>query len=112
LAEAVLSTGFQANDWKSGSRLIRQIDQLAGKSRNVRIIGAASLDLCWVASGRLTGFWHEGLNPWDTAAGILILTEAGGCVTDQDGNPYHLYHDSLVASNTLIHKEFLNAIKI
>jgi myo-inositol-1(or 4)-monophosphatase len=112
LAEAVLATGFHANDWKSGSRLVRQIDQIAGKSRNVRIIGAASLDLCWTASGRLTGLWHEGLNPWDTAAGILILTEAGGCVTDKDGNPYRLYHDSLVASNSLIHKEFLETIKL
>jgi myo-inositol-1(or 4)-monophosphatase len=112
LEEAVLATGFQANDWKSGSRLVRQIDQLAGKSRNVRIIGAASLDLCWTAAGRLTGLWHEGLNPWDVAAGILILTEAGGCVTDMDGNPYRLYHDSLVASNTLIHKEFLDTIKL
>jgi myo-inositol-1(or 4)-monophosphatase len=112
LAEAVIATGFQANDWKTGSRLVRQIDQMAGKSRNVRLLGAASLDLCWIASGRLTGLWHEGLNPWDTAAGILILTEAGGCVTDKNGNPYRLYHDSLVASNTLIHKEFLETIKL
>ncbi|GIM45370.1 inositol monophosphatase [Collibacillus ludicampi] len=112
LAEAVLATGFHANDWNSGSRLVRQIDQIAGKSRNVRIIGAASLDLCWIASGKLTGLWHEGLNPWDTAAGILILTEAGGCVTDKEGNPYRLYHDSLVASNSLIHKEFLETIKL
>lgn len=112
LTEAVLATGFQAYDWKSGSRVVRQIDQLAGKSRNVRLIGAASLDLCWIALGRITGFWHEGLNPWDVAAGMLILTEAGGSVTDKDRNPYRLYHDSLVASNTLIHDEFLNAIKL
>jgi myo-inositol-1(or 4)-monophosphatase len=112
LIEAVLASGFQATDWKAESRLIRQLDQLAGKSRNVRLFGAASLDLCWTASGRLSGFWHEGLNPWDAAAGILILKEAGGSVTDRDGNPYCLFHDSLVATNTKIHNELLKAIKL
>lgn len=112
LQKAVLATGFQANDWKSGSRAVKQIDQLAGKSRSVRIFGASSLDLCLIASGKLTGFWHEGLNPWDTAAGVLILTEAGGMVTDKEGKTYRLYHDSLVGSNRNIHAEFLNAITL
>jgi myo-inositol-1(or 4)-monophosphatase len=112
LTDAVLGTGFQALDWKAGSRLNRQIDQLSGKSRNVRILGSASLDLCWTASGRLTGFWHEGLSPWDAAAGILILEEAGGCVTDRDGNPYSLYNDSLIATNKKIHDELLKVIKL
>jgi myo-inositol-1(or 4)-monophosphatase len=112
LAEAVLATGFQANDWKKDSRLVKQVDQLAGKSRSVRILGASSLDLCLIAFGKLTGFWHEGLSPWDTAAGALVLTEAGGEITDKDGNPYRLYHESLVASNGIIHDEFMNAIRI
>ncbi|MGG5252656.1 inositol monophosphatase family protein [Neobacillus sp. SM06] len=112
LAEAVLATGFQANEWHQGSRVLKQIDQLAGKSRNVRMFGASSLDLCLIASGKLTGFWHEGLNPWDTAAGVLILTEAGGIVSDKDGKPYRLFHDSLVASNRIVHDEFLTAIKL
>lgn len=112
LIEAVVATGFQANDWKPGSRAARQIDRLAGRSRSVRILGAASLDLCWVAAGRIAGFWHEGLCPWDTAAGMLILTEAGGAVTDMEGKPYRLYHDSLVASNKKIHDEFRSAVQI
>ncbi|MGX1983928.1 myo-inositol-1(or 4)-monophosphatase [Thermolongibacillus altinsuensis] len=112
LAEAVVATGFQASDFKSGSRVIQQMDKLAGKSRSIRIFGAASLDLCLVASGKITGFWHEGLNPWDTAAGVLILTEAGGQVTDQDGNPYCLFHDSLIASNGKIHDELMKTIKL
>ncbi|MFB9758983.1 inositol monophosphatase family protein [Ectobacillus funiculus] len=111
LAEAVVATGFQASDFKAGSRVVKQIDALAGKSRNIRMLGAASLDLCFIASGRITGFWHEGLNPWDTAAGILILAEAGGNSTDKEGNPYFLFHDSLVASNGKIHDEFLKTIK-
>jgi len=112
LSEAIIATGFQASDFRSGSHVVRQIDQLAGRSRNIRLFGAASLDLCLLASGRITGFWHNGLNPWDTAAGILILTEAGGQVTDKDGNPYQLSHDSLVASNGKIHGELIEAIKL
>jgi myo-inositol-1(or 4)-monophosphatase len=112
LTEAVLATGFQATDWKSGSRVVKQINRLTGKSRSVRIFGASSLDLCLIASGKLTGFWHEGLNPWDTAAGFLILLEAGGMVTNKEGKSYCLFHDSLVASNQIIHTEFLNAITI
>ncbi|MGP7817375.1 inositol monophosphatase family protein [Niallia sp. 01092] len=112
LTEAIVSTGFQANDFKVGSRVLQQMDKLAGNSRNIRMFGASSLDLCQVASGRLTGFWHEGLNPWDTAAGILIVTEAGGTVTDKDGNPYKLFHESLVASNGNIHNDLLNTIKL
>jgi myo-inositol-1(or 4)-monophosphatase len=112
LAEAVVATGFQASDFQSGSRVIQQIDKLAGKSRNIRMFGAASLDLCLVASGKITGFWHEGLNPWDTAAGILVLAEAGGQVTDKDGNPYQLFHDSLIASNGKIHDELMKTIKL
>ncbi|MCM3706948.1 inositol monophosphatase family protein [Cytobacillus sp. FSL R5-0596] len=111
LIDSVLATGFQANDWKPDSRAVRQINQLAGKGRNVRIIGSASLDLCWTAAGRLTGFWHEGLNPWDAAAGVLILSEAGGFVTDKYGQPYQLHLDSLVASNAKIHEELIEVIQ-
>ncbi|MGM0874793.1 MAG: inositol monophosphatase family protein [Bacillota bacterium] len=112
LEEAVVATGFQASDYKGGSRVLQQMDKLAGKSRNIRMFGAASVDLCLVASGKITGFWHEGLNPWDTAAGVLILTEAGGHVTDNDGKPYHLYHESMIASNTKIHDEFMKTIQL
>ncbi|MBP3040788.1 inositol monophosphatase [Bacillaceae bacterium Marseille-Q3522] len=112
LTEAVVATGFQSNDFKTGSRVVQQIDKLAGKSRNIRLLGASSLDLCRVASGKLTGFWHEGLKPWDTAAGILILTEAGGKVTDKEGNPFQLDHESLVASNGHIHHELMQAIRL
>jgi myo-inositol-1(or 4)-monophosphatase len=112
LSEAVVATGFQASDFKSGSRVLQQMDELAGKTRNIRMFGASSLDLCFVASGKLTGFWHEGLNPWDAAAGILILKEAGGRVTNKEGHPYRLFDDSLLASNTNIHDEFLKTIEL
>jgi myo-inositol-1(or 4)-monophosphatase len=112
LSEAVIATGFQANDFKAGSRVIQQMDNLAGKTRNIRMFGAASVDLCLVASGKISGFWHEGLNPWDTAAAVLILKEAGGKVTDKDGNPFRLFHDSLIASNGKIHEHFQKVIDL
>ncbi|OXM16271.1 inositol monophosphatase family protein [Paenibacillus herberti] len=111
LQEALLATGFQAEQWAPQSLLVKQMDHLAGACRNLRIIGAASLDLCWIAMGRLTGFWHKGLHPWDTSAGALILREAGGRLTDFDGNEYELHHDTLVASNSTIHDELLAGLK-
>jgi myo-inositol-1(or 4)-monophosphatase len=111
LEEAVLATGFQAREWRPGSRVLQQMDRLAGACRNLRMIGAASLDLCWIASGRLTGFWHEGLHPWDCAAGMLIVQEAGGTVTNREGDPFLLHHDSLVASNGPVHARFLEVLR-
>lgn len=111
IGESLLAAGFQAEDWRSDSHLLQQMNMLAGKCRNLRMNGAASLDLCWVAMGRLTGFWHSGLHPWDTSAGVLIVREAGGKVTDQPGNPYQLHHDTLVASNGAIHTEFLSRLE-
>ncbi|MCD9025082.1 inositol monophosphatase family protein [Cohnella silvisoli] len=108
LEHALLATGFQADDWRPNSPVIEQIGRFTGKSRSVRIVGAASLDLCLVASGKLTGFWHEGLYPWDVAAGVLIIQEAGGRVTNREGSPFRLSDNSLVASNGSIHQTLLS----
>ncbi|WP_181438695.1 inositol monophosphatase family protein [Paenibacillus sambharensis] len=105
LSEAVLATGFYAGDWHEESEALPQIKRFVGSCRNLRMNGAASLDLCWVACGRLTGFWHRGLHPWDAAAGSLIVTEAGGRVTDRFGAAFHLAMDSLVATNGWTHDE-------
>lgn len=111
MSEALLATGFQASAWKSDSVVSQQIGRVTGKARNVRIFGSASLDLCLVASGRLTGFWHDGLFPWDVAAGVLIIQEAGGTVTNKEGKPFHLSDNTLVASNSLIHQSLLSILK-
>ncbi|MCM3702365.1 inositol monophosphatase family protein [Paenibacillus macerans] len=79
--------------------MFHKLRSAAGVSRSVRIFGAASLDLCMVASGRLTGFWHDGLYPWDVAAGLLIVREAGGTVTNASGEPYAMSDKTLIASN-------------
>lgn len=110
ISDALLATGFQAVEWKTNSSVLEKIGKIVGKSRNVRILGAASLDLCLVASGRLTGFWHDGLYPWDVAAGSIIIQEAGGIITNRDGDPYHLSDHTLVASNQRIHQSLLSKL--
>ncbi|NBD23298.1 inositol monophosphatase family protein [Paenibacillus glycinis] len=111
LGQALIGTGFQAKDWHPDSVVLRQLCSLTGKARNVRINGAASLDLCHVASGRLTGFWHDGLYPWDVAAGLVIVREAGGVVSNRDGGEFALSDDSLVATNGAVHEALLAVLQ-
>ncbi|MBP1963376.1 inositol monophosphatase family protein [Paenibacillus aceris] len=110
IAQALLATGFRAIDWKPNSVVVEQIGRMTGKVRSVRIMGAASLDLCLVASGRLSGFWHDGLYPWDVTAGMVILQEAGGELTNAAGKPFALSDDTLVASNSFLHQEILSLL--
>jgi myo-inositol-1(or 4)-monophosphatase len=81
--------------------------QLAMQTHGVRRAGSAALDLAYVASGRLDGFWEFGLNPWDMAAGILVVTEAGGKCSDMHGGPVDLRGPHLLADNGAIHEEIL-----
>lgn len=110
IKEAVLATGFPSKEWNDNSSVIKQIHALTGKCRSIRVLGAASLDLCFVARGLLSGFWHDDLKPWDSAAGMLILQEAGGKVTTSSGQPYTLEKRTLVASNGLIHDSLLKLL--
>ena len=91
------------------ARVIEAIRQ-ALRAQGVRRDGSAALDLCNVACGRYESFWEFGLNPWDMAAGTLILEEAGGKVTDLKGGKFSIYDGRLVASNSLIHNEMLELL--
>jgi len=77
----------------------------------VRRAGSAALDLCNVASGRYDGFWEFNLNPWDTAAGVLIVEEAGGTVTRFDGSAFELNSRETIASNGLLHQALLDEFR-
>ena len=79
-------------------------------AQGVRRGGSAALDLCYVACGRLDGFYEENLKPWDTAAGLLIVTEAGGKITTFDGGDYDLYSPNIVASNGVLHRELVERL--
>jgi myo-inositol-1(or 4)-monophosphatase len=92
------------------SRLVGLFSEFLTISRAVRRLGSAALDLCYVAAGRLDGFWEQKLNPWDTAAGALIVEEAGGRVTGLLGEPYRSRDGHIVASNGRIHDEMVATI--
>jgi myo-inositol-1(or 4)-monophosphatase len=76
----------------------------------VRRLGSAAIDLCWVAAGRFDGFYEHKLEAWDSAAGYLMVEEAGGRVTDYDGNKYSPYQHRILATNGKIHDEMLDVI--
>ena len=84
--------------------------ELIENSRGVRRLGSAAADLCYVAAGRMDGFYEYGLNPWDVAAGALILKQAGGKITDFTGGDRYLYGRELVATNRLVHDELCEII--
>ena len=104
LAASLLATGFPAHKRMQNPNIHYYWD-FTLRSHGVRRDGSAALDLCGVACGRFDGFWEFGLKPWDTAAGVLIVREAGGMATDFAGNPYRLGGMELLASNSLVHSE-------
>jgi myo-inositol-1(or 4)-monophosphatase len=111
LHESLVATGFSTYGGKRLDLEMTVFQQLIEKSRGVRRSGSAALELCLLAEGALDGFWEYGLKPWDTAAGSLIVEEAGGKVTNQNGEKFHPDQDVVVASNGLIHQELVSLIK-
>ena len=108
--DSLVATGFP-NRKRPGNINIHFFYQLAMMSQGVRRPGAAALDLAYVAAGRLDGFWEFGLNPWDMAAGILLVEEAGGRCSDMNGGPRHLRGKHILADNGLIHEEMLQIFR-
>ncbi len=107
LAESLLATGFPSRK-RHLSPNIHFYHEFTLRSHGVRRAGSAALDLAYVAAGRMDAFWEFNLNPWDTAAGILLVTEAGGMVTDFSGCPYRLDSREILASNGRIHAELVS----
>jgi myo-inositol-1(or 4)-monophosphatase len=107
LVESLVGTGFPSHKRHKNPN-IYFYHQITLRTHGVRRAGSAALDLCSVASGRLDGFWEFNLNPWDTAAGVLIVEEAGGRVTDFSGGPFQLNSRETLASNGSIHDELID----
>jgi myo-inositol-1(or 4)-monophosphatase len=103
LKESLLGTGFPSHKRHKNPN-IYFYHQITLHTHGVRRAGSAALDLCNVAAGRYDGFWEFNLNPWDTAAGVLIVEEAGGKVTRFDGSPFELNSRETLASNGLLHE--------
>lgn len=110
LGDALLVTGFPY-DISQRENFTRHFTDMLLSSRAVRRDGSAAIDLAYVACGRFDGFWEEGLNPWDVAAGVLFVQEAGGQVSYFDGSEYSIYKPPICASNGLIHSEMLNILR-
>jgi myo-inositol-1(or 4)-monophosphatase len=110
LADCLVSTGFPSRK-RSQNVNIHFYHQLAMATHGVRRGGSAALDLAYVTCGRLDGFWEFGLNPWDLAAGTVLVTEAGGVVSDMRGAPHSMKSAHLLVDNGLIHEEILELFK-
>lgn len=111
LIDSLLVTGFHYGVQKDPAAVIRLFEAFIATARAVRRLGSAALDLCYVAAGRFDGFWETRLQPWDIAAGALIVQEAGGTVTTVDGRPFQSRAGSVLASNGHIHEQMLDVIR-
>ena len=110
LGDALIVTGFPY-DFKQRLDFACHLTEFLLRSRGVRRDGSAAIDMAYVACGRFDGFWEEGLNPWDVAAGLLLIEEAGGRVSYYDDSRFSIYAPPICASNGLIHSEMLEVLK-
>ena len=110
LIDSLLCTGFPYDVQQKPDELVGLFAHFLGISRAVRRLGSAAIDLCYVAAGRLDGFWEMHLGPWDIAAGALIVAEAGGRVTATDGRPFGSRRGNVLATNGPIHGQMVQAI--
>jgi myo-inositol-1(or 4)-monophosphatase len=111
LIDAMLVTGFPYDVHRRVDEIVGLFRAFVGRARAVRRLGSAALDLCYVAAGRMDGFWERDLHPWDVAAGALLVSEAGGRVSTIDGQPFSSRGRSVLASNHLIHDAMVDVIR-
>ncbi|HLK12044.1 MAG TPA: inositol monophosphatase family protein [Candidatus Binatia bacterium] len=111
LDRALMATGFPYDRRHHAAYYLAYVQSALERTQGLRRAGSAALDLCWVACGRLDGFWEWKLQPWDTAAGRLVVEEAGGAVSDVAGGPLTLAGPEIVASNGLLHGELLAMLR-
>ncbi len=107
VVKSSMVTGFPYTYLDAPNGPLQVFEKLIRKGVPVRRLGSAAIDLCWVAAGRFDGFYEHKLNAWDSAAGYLMVEEAGGKVTDFTGNEYSPYQPHIIATNGLIHDELL-----
>ncbi|MFA3782766.1 inositol monophosphatase family protein [Melioribacteraceae bacterium 4301-Me] len=112
LEESLLVTGFPYDIKNNPHKAIEKFAGFLKAARAIRRLGSAALDMCYVASGIFDGFWEVQINPWDIAAGKLIVEEAGGLVTDFNGKPMDVFSPQMLASNGYIHNSMLQILKL
>ncbi len=110
LADSLIATGLPYTDFHRLDSYMESLTYLCRHSLGIRRLGSAATDLAYVACGRFEGFYEYGLHPWDIAAGMLLVREAGGRVSDFSGTENNLRGDEIVASSWLIFREFLDSV--
>ena len=112
LGLGVLVTGFPYNVAENPDKAFERFESLTKKARAVRRLGSAAIDFCYVAKGVFDGFWEVYLHPWDICAGKLIVEEAGGIVTDFDGNNIDIFSKRILSSNKKIHQQLIDGLNV
>ena len=110
LGSALLASGFPYDRREHADYYLSFFTGFMMRTQGVRRAGSAALDLCWVAVGRVDGFWEWKLKPWDTAAGALIVEEAGGRISDFEGGHFDPFGEQTVASNGRIHQQMIEVL--
>lgn len=111
LIKSLVVTGFPYYVQNDSSDILNLFDKILTRVQGLRRLGSAAIDLCHVACGRFEVFWEEGLKPWDVAAGSLIVTEAGGKITDYSNGNGYIFKETLLATNGKVHKNILQLLK-
>jgi myo-inositol-1(or 4)-monophosphatase len=107
LERALIATGFPYDIRERVPETVGRLGRMLANSQGVRRAGSAALDMCYLACGRFDGYYEENLKPWDTAAGLVIVTEAGGKITTFAGDDYDIYAPNIAASNGVLHEKLL-----
>lgn len=111
LLDAVVVTGFPYDVHTRVDEIVGLFGAFVGRARAVRRLGSAAIDLCYVAAGRMDGFWERDLKPWDIAGGALIVEEAGGRVTNMEGSRFSSRGVDVLATNGRLHEAMLDVIR-
>ncbi len=111
LGHSVLVTGFPYDIKENPDKAFERFIEFLKHARAIRRLGSAAIDFCYVANGVFDGFWEVSLHPWDICAGKLIVEEAGGIVTDFDGNKIDIYSKRILATNSILHQKMINVMR-
>ena len=111
LEGALIGTGFPFRHPQHLDAYLESFRAVHTQCAGIRRAGSAALDLAYVAAGRMDGFWELGLNPWDMAAGVLLIEEAGGQVSYYDGSKFSIYAPPMLATNGLIHSQMADVLR-
>ncbi len=111
LEDSLVATGIPFAGKPGHGQFLKELHQVSSRVAGVRRYGAAALDLAWVAAGRFDAYWERGIKSWDIAAGVLLVTEAGGATTAPDGEPLKLDDGAILASNLELHPQLVERLK-